>query len=264
MYYNYYSLNNDFVNFTIGIEISLYRKENKKFNILFMNFECDSVPHSNNCYYVKEYQSGISGILDEVIYINLDNPKWLYYLFAHIEEIMMKHLAPRTICLHGSGIFLDQGAIIFIGKRNIGKSTIIKKLLKTTLYSYLDDDLIMVKDDLVWGPGLPIKSRSCDSTCIMECDDETRYLSNYKRTTNSPQNIILIVYPTYNERRHNSIEVLSSKQNFRYLYENIKHGDISLSIKTIVEMSMRCRSCRLIYSDDEFLYSLIKKQLREI
>ena len=261
MNYKYFSLINDFVDFSIAIETNLYKKETAKFDLLFMNFQKDQYLSIGNCYYVEEYNSPNNCLTDNFIYINLNNSKWLYYFFIDIDNIMIKHLSPRVICLHGSGVCLDKGAVVFVGKRNIGKSTIIKKLLNVSEFSYLDDDVLMVGGGLVWGPGLPIKSRKPDSVFVMECNDEPRYLSNYLKKINQPQNIISIVYPTYNKLGHNVVETLSAKQNFGHLYENIKHGDLSMSIKTVVEMSLQCRAYRLDYSNDEFLYSSIEKML---
>ena len=259
MSYNCFSLDNDFVNCTVAIESDLYKKKSEVFDLLFMNFKKDLRLPNSNCYYVKEYNPTNNCMKNNYIYINLSERKWLYYLFIDIENIIIKHLSPQVTCIHGSGVCLDGEAIIFVGDRNIGKSTIIKKLLKeSALYSYLDDDVIMLRDGLVWGPGLPIKSRAKDSSCVMECDDEIRYLTNYLKINNEPQNISSIVYPTYNKIGSNIVEELSPKQSFQYLFKNIKHGEVSLSIKTAVEISMQCRSFRLDYSNDEFLFSSVK------
>ena len=264
MNYNYYFLNTSLLSVAIAIEMDLYKKEFSKFDVLLMNFEKTSTPMSNNCYYVKEYTLGDCGICDKVVYINLSDSKWLYYLFTVIECIIIKNLSSQTICLHGSGIFSNHGSIIFVGKKNIGKSTIIKKLLKLPQYSYVDDDIIMVSEGLVWGPGLPMKSRECDSICAMECNGETRYLTNYIKKSSHPQKVMSIIYPTYNATAQNELKVLSASQSFRYLYENIKTGEVSLCIKTLVELSVKCQAFKLTYSTDEFLYASIENIINNI
>ena len=184
--YKYFSLNNLFTQVTIAIDMGLYEKAAEIFDILFLNFEKDVHPNVN-CHYVFEYVNSTSSACDGTIFVNLKNPKWIYFFFVELDQLILMHTSDNTVSFHGSGVVSELGAVLFIGERNTGKSTIVKKLLARPGYSYLDDDIIMVNSGCAWGPGLPLKSRIPNSNYIMECIDETRYISNKKKLNQQPQ-----------------------------------------------------------------------------
>ena len=196
--------------------------------------------------YDKFYQANYKGYF----YEDLSQNGLIYFLYEMFQIIFEEIMIFNSInVLHGSCVEKNGNALIFAGKTNAGKSTLIYDL-NYFGYNYLSDDYaILSKDNFSLQPlHLPIKLRSLKPIC-KECKEniivrdynpvriENYYLLKpYSYCKNKDYKLNALFLISRNEYT-NRIEKLNYMESYRNLILNTKIPEID-AIKRINTISL--------------------------
>lgn len=252
---------------SIFVETILYEKETILFEALFRTFRtsCDEPVKEKVCCVVYRKDSCVEKIFDYYVECNICDDKWIFLLMSDLEEFYIAVL--RGTVLHGSCIKVKNKALLLIGERYSGKTTLTKYLVGEKGGECLNDDCIYIVDKSYVGFGMPLpvrwdgKAGYSDKDFFsktIDADGVVRALYKPCRIASFYNAIDAVVFPKFNLSESGFVEKMSQFEAFTYIINNVRsYKEMKTMFMDIHGLAENAACYRMEYASSETAFQLL-------
>ncbi len=201
---------------------------------------------------------------------NVTDGHWIFFLLCDMEEILVNTM--DCTVLHGGGLVFHNKAILLLGERKNGKTTLLQYLLNEKESCYLDDDNIFVFCDSVFGFCRPMPIRNigvCKNPSIVAAtidgDECVRTLCRANNNVISLEKVDYVLFPRYISGSSATDECICLQGSlfFNKIMKNVRHStNISNLYTDIKFLTKQTKGFYFEYSNSEEAYEKVNTILK--
>lgn len=255
---------------TIFVEKELYLIYPEIFNDIFGNIQYASkIPFDEKhvCFIVdkKNHIDKCEKNSENIIYCNTQQDDWIFNMLIQFEEFVIKNFG--KIVFHGACLQYKNVAVMIVGERGAGKSTLVSNLCQKNECRYVDDDTIFWDKEILFGLNMPIRLRQIQDNMnhiyynTLDNEGKIRYLytpTNKTFLAGKPNIILFAKYNTENMQ----VRKVDKNECFMKLLINTRHcSEQREMIKFITSLIKNADAYDIAYRDYSFVFDFLKQAI---
>lgn len=260
-------------NIMIFVECCLYNNNAILFNDIFGNviqIHGDNTKEGE-AYFIVDLNNIVESFWknnsDSVIFCNTREEGWIFHMLTQLEEFIVRDKGEMVF--HGACVQYRGTALIIVGERGAGKSTLVSELCKLADCLYVDDDIIFFDSKSLYGLNFPIRLRYFKDNeryiCATTFDEEgcKRYLHLPSDKVFSAGKPGLILFTKYNEEETGIKKIVSYECFLRLLINTRYCAEKENRIKLITLLAQDTEAYDISYKDCRFVIEFLNATLKE-